>query len=157
MTEPKGPRTKVAALALSAVALVGLALSEGYTSTAVRPLPGDVPTIGFGTTNGVKMGDTITPPKALERKLEDVKKFEGAIRECVGAPLYPHEYDAYVSLAYNIGTRAFCDSTLVHMLNEERYEEACQQILRWDKFQGKPQAGLTARRKREHRTCLGLD
>jgi lysozyme len=132
-------------------------LSEGYTSTAVRPLPGDVPTIGFGTTEGVKMGDTITPPKALARKLEDVKKFEGAIKACVHVPLYQHEYDAFVSLSYNIGSGAFCSSTLVRLLNQERYTEACDQILRWDRFQGKPQAGLTARRKREHQTCLGLD
>ncbi len=149
------PRNKIAALSLSAAALVGIALHEGYRDTAYIPVPGDVPTIGFGTTQGVKPGDKITPPQALVRALADVQKYEGAIKDCVGAPLYQHEYDAYTSLAYNIGPNAFCDSTLVRMLNQERYEEACQQILRWDKFRGQPLPGLTKRRQQEYAQCLG--
>ena len=70
-------RQIAAALTLSASALVGIALHEGYRDTAYIPVPGDVPTIGFGTTEGVKMGDHITPPKALTRALTDVQKFEG--------------------------------------------------------------------------------
>ncbi len=149
------PRNKIAALSLSAAALVGIALHEGYRDTAYIPVPGDVPTIGFGTTQGVKPGDKITPPQALVRALADVQKYEGAIKDCVGAPLYQHEYDAYTSLAYNIGPNAFCDSTLVRLLNQERYEEACQQILRWDKFRGQPLPGLTKRRQQEYAQCLG--
>lgn len=149
------PRNKIAALSLSAAALVGIALHEGYRDTAYIPVPGDVPTIGFGTTQGVKPGDKITPPQALVRALDDVQKYEGAIKDCVGAPLYQHEYDAYTSLAYNIGPNAFCDSTLVRLLNQERYEEACQQILRWDKFRGQPLPGLTKRRQQEYAQCLG--
>lgn len=148
-------RVRLAGLSLSAAALIGLAVHEGYRDTAYIPVPGDVPTIGFGTTDGVKLGDKITPIKALERKLSDVQKFEGAIRECVGAPLYQHEYDAYTSLAYNIGPTAFCNSTLVRLLNQERYEEACRQILRWDKFKGQPLPGLTKRRQSEFRQCMG--
>jgi len=148
-------RIRIAGLSLSAAALIGLAVHEGYRETAYIPVPGDVPTIGFGTTDGVKLGDKITPIKALERKLSDVQKFEGAIQECVGAPLYQHEYDAYLSLSYNIGTSAFCSSTLVRLLNEERYEEACRQILRWDKFKGQPLPGLTKRRQDEYRLCMG--
>ena len=148
-------RVRLAGLSLSAAALIGLAVHEGYRDTAYIPVPGDVPTIGFGTTDGVKLGDKITPIKALERKLSDVQKFEGAIRECVGAPLYQHEYDAYTSLAYNIGPTAFCDSTLVRLLNQERYEEACRQILRWDKFKGQALPGLTKRRQDEFKQCMG--
>ena len=147
-------RTGIATLALSATALVALALSEGYTGKAVQPLPGDKPTIGFGTTDGVRMGDTITPPKALERKLRDVQAFEGAIKQCVRVPLSQGEYDAYVSLAYNIGSKAFCGSTLVRELNAGNYDAACKQILRWDKFKGKPVRGLTLRREREYQTCI---
>lgn len=148
-------RTVIASLALSAAALVGIALKEGYTDQAIIPVPGDVPTLGFGTTDGVKMGDRTTPPQALARKLSDVQKFEGAIRQCVRVPLHQHEYDAYVSLAYNIGPNAFCDSTLVRLLNQERYEEACRQILRWDKFKGAPLRGLTVRRQAEFKQCMG--
>lgn len=147
-------RTGITTLALSATALVALALSEGYTGKAVQPLPGDKPTIGFGTTDGVRMGDTITPPVALARKLRDVQAFEGAIKQCVSVPLSQGEYDAYVSLAYNIGSRAFCGSTLVRELNAGNYDAACKQILRWDRFKGQQIRGLTLRREREYQTCI---
>jgi lysozyme len=134
---------------------VGIALSEGYSDRAIVPVPGDVPTIGFGTTEGVKMGDAITPPKALERALRDVQKFEGALKRCVQVPLAQYEYDAYISLSYNIGSGAFCGSTLVRKLNAQDYEGACREILRWDRFKGEPLAGLTKRRQREYRQCIG--
>ena len=149
------PRSKIAALSLSAVALVGIALHEGYRDTAYIPVPGDVPTIGFGTTEGVKPGDKTTPPQALARALTDIQKFEGAIKRCVTVPLHQYEYDAYTSLAYNIGSTAFCGSTLVKRLNAQDYPGACAEILRWDHFKGKPLAGLTKRRKQENTQCLG--
>lgn len=148
-------RIAVSALALSASALVGIAVHEGYSPVAYRPVPSDVPTIGFGTTDGVKMGDRIDPVQALTRKLADVQRFEGALRQCVRVPLHQHEYDAFLSLAYNIGPGAFCGSTLVRLLNAGQYREACDQILRWDRFQGAPLRGLTLRRRAEHRQCLG--
>ena len=149
------PRSAVAAIVLSASALVGLVMHEGYSDTAIVPVPGDVPTIGFGTTEGVKPGDTTTPPRALARALTDAQKFEGAIKRCVTVPLHQYEYDAYVSLAYNIGTGAFCGSTLVRKLNRQDYAGACEQILVWDKLKGKPLRGLTLRRQVEYRQCKG--
>ena len=148
-------RVSIATLALSASALVGIAVHEGYREAAYRPVPGDVPTIGFGTTAGVQMGDRIDPVQALVRKLDDVRKFEGALKSCVRVPLHQHEYDAFLSLAYNIGSGAFCGSTLVRLLNQGDYRGACDQILRWDRFQGQPLRGLTLRRQAEHRQCLG--
>lgn len=146
-------RTALAALAFSAAGLVGLAQYESYTSKAVIPIPGDVPTIGFGTTEGVHMGDTITPPVALARALRDVQKFEGAIKRCVTVPLYQSEYDAYTQLAYNIGSGAFCSSTLVEMLNAGDYTGACAQISRWDRASGRVVRGLTIRRAQERALC----
>ena len=148
-------RRLIVTISLSAAALVGIVASEGYTDRAVIPVPGDVPTIGFGTTEGVKMGDTTTPPKALARALQDVGRYEGAVKQCVKVPLHQHEYDAYVSLAYNIGSGAFCGSTLVRKLNAEDYPGACLEILRWDRFKGQPLRGLTIRREREYRQCIG--
>lgn len=148
-------RTQLASLTLSAAALVGIALHEDYTSKAVIPVPGDKPTIGFGTTEGVKLGDSITPPKALQRALQDIQQYEGAIKRCVTVPLHQWEYDAYTSLTYNIGQTAFCSSTLVRKLNLEDYEGACKEILRWDRFKGKPLLGLTKRRQAEFQQCMG--
>jgi lysozyme len=155
MQVPDSVRRPLVYLVLSAAGLVGIALSEGYTAVAVAPVKGDVATYGFGTTAGVKAGDTITPPKALARALADTQAFEGAVRKCVTAPLYQYEYDAYVSLAYNIGPVNFCGSTLVAKLNALDYAGACTEILRWDRFKGKPLAGLTTRRRAEYVRCSG--
>ena len=148
-------RLKPALLALSASALVGIAVHEGYSPIAYEPVEGDVPTIGFGTTEGVKMGDKTTPERALVRLLQDASKFEKAVRRCAPVPMHQYEFDAYVSLTYNIGENAFCKSTLVKLLNRQKYEEACQQTLRWDKFKGRPLPGLTKRRQEEFKQCLG--
>jgi lysozyme len=148
-------RIVIGALTLSASALVGIAVHEGYRGEAYIPVKGDVPTIGFGTTDGVKPGDRIEPVQALVRKLQDVQKFEGALKQCVRVPLHQHEYDAFLSLAYNIGPGAFCGSTLVRRLNAGDYAGACAEILRWDRFRGEPLRGLTLRRQAENRQCLG--
>ena len=163
-------RTRIAILVLSAMGFVGLAVDEGYSSKAYPdPVLGTkVPTIGFGTTEGVHMGDTTTPVPALQRKLRDVQKFEGALKRCVQVPLYQYEYDAYVNLAYNIGPTAFCDSTLVAVLNTKQYTEACNHILDFDRAGPviKPQdrcshpdnrtcRGVWYRRLRLQKQCLG--
>lgn len=149
-------RQDIAAISLSATALVAIVLHEGYKDNAYIPLAGDIPTIGFGTTSGVKLGDRTTPEKALQVAMKDVQSYEGAVKSCVTVPLAQNEYDAFISLSYNIGTGAFCKSTLVKKLNAGDYIGACKQILLWDKYQGKPLAGLTKRRQEEYKKCLGL-
>ncbi len=148
-------RITIAALVLSAAGLVGITQWEGYTDHAIIPIPGDVPTIGFGTTGGVRLGDRTTPPKALARALNDVSQFEGALKECVAVPLHQHEYDAFVSLAYNIGPDAFCNSTLVRLLNAGDYAAACAQISRWNRAGGRVVQGLVNRRAAERAKCEG--
>ena len=146
-------RKDIAAISLSASALVAIALHEGYKENAYLPLAGDVPTIGFGTTTGVKLGDKTSPEKALQAALRDIQKFEGALKQCVKVPLTQGEYDGYISLSYNIGSGNFCRSTLVKKLNQQDYQGACQEILRWDKFQGQRLPGLTKRRQEEYKKC----
>ena len=147
-------RIKLAALTLSASALVGIAGWEGYRGNAYQDIVG-IWTIGFGTTESVKQGQTIDPVKALQRKLDDVQTFEGAIKQCVKVPLHQYEYDAYLSLAYNIGPTAFCNSTLVRKLNREDYAGACSEILRWNRAGGKVVQGLVNRREAEYKQCMG--
>ncbi len=162
------PRTAVGALAFSALSLIGLALSEGYTDKAIIPTKGDVPTLGFGTTTrpdgtAVRMGDTTNPVEALQRKARDLQRFEGALKQCVTVPLYQHEYDAYVDHAYNIGTGAFCSSTIVRRLNAGDYQGACDAILMWKRVGQQDCSipgnricwGLWQRRLATHKQCLG--
>jgi lysozyme len=151
----KHPRLAIAVLSLSASTLVGIALHEGYRDAAYTPVKGDVPTIGFGTTQGVKPGDKITVERALIRLLADASKFEQAVKRCAPVPMHPHEFSAFVSLTYNIGEGAFCRSTLARKLNAGDYTGACAEILRWDKFKGQALPGLTKRRQQEYAQCIG--
>ena len=156
-------RIYISALALSGLALLGIANYEGFSSTAYKPLAEDVPTIGYGSTtkpdgSPVRMTDKpISRAEAMQWLRSDVKnKFEAGVKRCVKVPLYQHEYDAYVSLTYNIGVGAFCGSTLVRKLNQRDYAGACAQILRWDRFKGRQLRGLTNRRKAEYKMCMGV-
>ena len=148
-------RLAVAALSLSAAGLVSIANLEGFSEKAYIPITGDVPTIGFGSTDGVRMGDTITPQKALERLMRDVGVAESAIGRCVKVPLSQSEYDAFTSFAFNVGGKAFCESTLVKKLNAGDYDGACDELERWVYSQKKVVPGLVNRRQVEHRLCTG--
>lgn len=148
-------RKHIAALSLSAGLLVSVAIHEGYRGEAYIPVKGDVPTIGYGTTKGVKMGDRITPDRAMALLLDDLNSHSAGISKCIKVPLHQHEFDAYSSLAYNIGVGAFCKSTLVKKLNAGDYAGACSEILRWNKMGGRVLRGLVNRRQAEYNTCIG--
>lgn len=148
-------------LGLSVAGIGGIAIHEGYKDTAYIPVPGDVPTIGHGTTRyedgaPVKLGDKVTKERAVQLLKHDANRFEVAVRKCAAVPLTQDEFDAYVSLTYNIGEQAFCRSTIVKRLKQAPpdYEGACQAILMWDKFQGRTLPGLTKRRQHEYGMCM---
>ena len=153
-------RAFIAGLVLSAGGLIGIASHEGYREAAYIPVPGDVPTIGFGSTtnkdgSGVALGQRTNPVAALKRLDEHIEVFEEAVKRCAPVPMHQYEFDAYVSLTYNIGGKAFCNSTLAKKLIAYDYEGACKEILKWDKFKGNSLPGLTKRRMEEYNACIG--
>ena len=118
-----------------------------------------IATIGFGTIkypNGskVKLGDKITKAQAKEYKLHDLKEFENTVNTFVKAPLNQNQYDALVSLSYNIGSNAFKNSTLLKKLNSGDYKGAAEQFLSWNKAGGKKVQGLVNRREAERKLFL---
>lgn len=134
------------------IAEPGLSLIKEFESCRLKaymPTPDDVPTIGWGHTKGVKMGDTCTQAQADAWLAEDVAQFEEAVNQAVTVPLTQNEFDALVSFAYNVGSGALRSSTLLKLLNDSDYDGAALQLLRWDKQAGKPLPGLTRRRKAE--------
>lgn len=156
----RAPRLAAASLTLSAAALVGIALSEGWEPVARPPVAGDVATGGFGSTrieSGAPMppGERVHPIRALVLLQRDAGAAERTVRRCAPVPMHQHEFDAFVSLTYNIGGNAFCRSTLVRKLVAGDYPGACAEILRWDQFHGRRLPGLAARREREYRQCMG--
>lgn len=86
---------------------------EGCRLTAYL-CPAKVPTIGYGHTGGVKMGQHITPAEADALFESDIKAFTSKVDQLLGdARLSRHQHDALVSLAYNIGVGALSRSTLL--------------------------------------------
>ena len=111
-------------------------------------------TIGFGTIkypNGVrvKKGDTCTIEQAKEYMRHDLIEFEYTVNSSVKVPLNQNQFDALVSLAYNIGSNAFKSSTLVKKLNTGDYQGAADQFNVWVNAGGKRMQGLVNRRDRE--------
>lgn len=130
----------------------GIALIQSFEKcslVAYLPTPNDVPTIGWGKTRGVAMGDTCTQEQADAWFLEDVAWAEECVNRAVISLLSEPEFDALVSLCFNIGCPAFSGSTLVKRLNEGDYDAAQEQFHVWNKQAGKELAGLTKRRASE--------
>lgn len=147
-------RVAAVVLSLSAIGFVGITGREAFRSVAYDDGVG-VSTLGFGTTEGVKPGDSITVERALTRALMDMTKYEGAIKRCVTAPLTQYEYDAATSLAYNIGPTAFCGSTVVKRFNAQDYAGACAAFELFNKAGGMVNRGLVNRRAQERKQCEG--
>lgn len=129
---------------------------EGYSSKAYPdPATGGAPwTIGYGTTNGVKPGMVITAEKAEKMLRDDVAKFESGVSSLVTAPTTQGQFDAMVSLAYNIGLGNFGKSTLLKKHNARCYTCAADQFRVWNRANGKVMNGLTKRRAAERQVYM---
>ncbi len=121
---------------------------EGLRLSAYK-CPADVWTIGYGTTAGVKPGQTITPERADELLREDVAKVEAQVLRTIKVPLKQGQFDALVSFTYNLGVGNLADSTLARLLNAGDYMGAAAQFDRWNKAGGKVLKGLVTRRAAE--------
>lgn len=157
-------RMTVSVLVVSGALLAGLANDEGYRDTAYIPVKGDVYTIGYGSTTGVKKGDKTNPARALIRMLDEIENvYAAGVKSCVKVPLYQHEYEAYVRLTYSVGVPTFCrhaepgkPPNLIDLINAQRYAEACERIEAFNKGPGrKVLPGLVKRRKTERALCEG--
>lgn len=117
---------------------------------AFKPTPNDVWTIGWGHTGPDVDRHTVwTQEQADDGLVKDVAIAERCVNGCVTAELTQEEFDACVSLCYNIGCDAFKKSTLVKLLNAGDYDGAAAQFPRWNKQAGLELAGLTKRRDAE--------
>lgn len=161
-------RIAVGSLALSAAALVGLVTHESYTERAVIPTRNDRPTVGFGSTawedgRAVRMGDTITPPRAIAVTAAHLAREETVFRASLpGVTLTQGEYDVYVDWVYQFGTGAWSSSSMRRELLAGNHLAACRALLRY-KFSGgfdcsipgnRVCAGVWTRQKERFAKCL---
>lgn len=133
-----------------------LALIKEFEGCKLEAYPdpgtgGDPWTIGWGATGaGIAKGVRWTQVQADARLAEDVARFMAAVVKA--APVATdNQRGAMASLAYNIGIKAFQDSTLLKLHNAGNYAAAADQFKRWNKAGGRILAGLTRRRAAEEK------
>lgn len=131
---------------------------EGY-SERVYMCAGGKYTIGYGHTRGVEPGDTCTREQAERYLREDLQDAEEAVLALITVPLSQNQFDALVSLVYNIGSGNFFDSTIRRVINlkisdKEEYRRAW---MMWVKSRGKVLKGLVRRREVEFKLFSSND
>ena len=103
------------------------------------------------------VGKRITKAESQDLLSKDLARFEMAVSSLVKVPLTQNQFDALVSLAFNIGTTAFQNSSVLRRLNEKKYEAAADAFLMWVKSKGRVLRGLQNRRKAERALFLRPD
>jgi GH24 family phage-related lysozyme (muramidase) len=112
---------------------------------------GDPWTIGWGSTGAdIKKGDVWTQEQCDARFSTHVGDFGSKVAAAIGgAATTQHQFDAMVSLAYNIGVANLSSSTLLRKHKAGDYAGAAAEFVKWNKAKGKVMAGLTRRREAE--------
>lgn len=161
MPKPQLPakgRKSLAALVGAVAAtllLVSVPKHEGEALTTYDD-PVGIATVCYGDTdpNMAVPGASYTREECL-RSLEDqlVAHAEPVLVCAPGVLASPEMTASFVSLAYNIGTHAFCKSTVVRRFNSGDYQGACKAIEMWNKAGGKVLPGLVRRRADERALC----
>lgn len=126
---------------------------EGLRLNAYRCQAG-VWTIGYGHTGtvdgfSIERGMVISQDKATELLIDDLYVFEEAVNNLVVYNMNQNQFDALVSLAFNIGVNAFAGSTCRKRLNQGRVLDAAEALTWWNKVGDVVNRGLVKRRNME--------
>lgn len=148
-------QTGIGLTAAGALAVATIGGYEGLRTKAYRDIVG-VPTICFGETRGVKMGDKRTIDECKAMLQDRLVEFESGMMACLKNPydIPDVPYVQFLSLSYNVGLGAFCKSTLVKKLNRGDTRGACNELPKWNRAGGRVSRGLTLRRAQEQKDCL---
>jgi lysozyme len=95
--------------------------------------PAGVPTVGYGHTAGVKMGQVITQAQADAFLADDLADAAAAVDRLVKVPLNANQRGALASFVFNLGAGSLAGSTLLKLLNKGDYEGAARQFSAWVK------------------------
>ncbi len=117
--------------------------------------PAGVWTIGYGHTKDVKEGDKINRDEADYLLQEEMIEYESYINDFVEVPLEQNQFDALCSWVYNLGPTNLKNSTMLRVLNEDKYTDVPQEIKRWNKAGGEVLDGLIKRREAEAKMFAG--
>jgi lysozyme len=143
--------------AINKLSPAGINLIKSYEGCKLKAYqcPAGVWTIGYGHTRTARPGMTISQAEAERLFQDDVNKFEISVKSLVKVSLDQGQYDALVSLCYNIGAEALRKSSLLRFLNQGRHNTAALELLRFV-YAGKQRLpGLVARRNKEYDLFTG--
>ena len=125
-----------------------LMVMEGLSLEAYEDCAG-VPTIGYGHTKDVKMGDCISKYWAKELLKDDVREVEQQVQE-LGVAQTQGQFDALVSFTFNLGIGRLKSSTLLKVIRDGGSMSAIKkEFKRWVYAGGKRLRGLERRREWE--------
>lgn len=113
--------------------------------------------IGYGHSQGVAEGMTITDAEAEQFLRDDLKVFEESVSRMVNVDISENEFSSMVCLTYNIGPGGFAESTVLRKVNEREWTEAADAILLWNKVNGQVNETLVNRREKEKALFLKVD
>lgn len=119
--------------------------------------PAGVPTIGYGHTSGVVIGQKITEQQAEDFLRQDLETTEAAVNSYVMVPLTQNQYDALVSFTFNLGPGNLKMSHLLRYVNEGEFQNAANEFERWVFARGEKLNGLVRRREAEKVLFLTKD
>lgn len=142
----------------------GIALIKGFEGCRLTAYPdpgtGGAPwTIGYGWTHPID-GKPVKPGMTIDQETADrllktgLVSYENDVLKLVRVKLTKGQFDALVSFAYNVGSRALSTSTLLKKLNAGDIKGAADEFLRWNKAGDKVLNGLTRRREAERALFL---
>ena len=143
----------------------GINLIKQFEGLSLKPYLDavNIPTIGYGSTyyrdvKKVTLNDKTISQDEANSLLEHIvnRDFADKIFPSIKVKVSQNQFDAMVSLAYNIGAGAFLKSTLLKKVNAGDFVGAGEEFLRWNKAGGKEVLGLTKRRQREKQLFLSL-
>ena len=118
--------------------------------SAYMPTPKDRPTIGWGTTGpDVHLGVVWSQQQADARFTHDLSLFAGGVSHLINDKATQQQFDALVSLSYNIGMANFAKSTVLRKHVAGDFSAAAKAFAMWNKQKGVVLGGLTRRRADE--------
>lgn len=119
--------------------------------------PVGIPTICYGSTAGVKLGQTKTPEECSALLAGELGQACASVDKLARVALPPARRAALCSFVYNVGPTAFASSTLLRKLNAGDSRGACAELSRWTYAGGRQLPGLVKRRSAERELCeVGL-
>lgn len=140
----------------------GLAAIEAFEGYFAKPYlcPAGVKTQGYGHTaaaGGRPLGGSWTKAEARAVLRDDLsRRYEPGVRALIKRPVEQGQYDACVSMAFNVGLAGFGRSSVLKFLNRGKFTQAAAAFALWVKAAGKTMPGLVRRRGTESLMFRGI-